>query len=107
MIEYPILVERYRGNQALTIVCERCGAEDVINPDKILNEDFYECPADAELGRRVSTAPRCRGSAAMKYVEADRCPGCRRLGFWEGLDGCCSRRCQLQAEYARSLEAQR
>lgn len=104
MTEYPIPVERYAGNQALTIVCERCGAEDVISPDEILNEDLYECPADTERSRRASTEPRCRGYAVMKYAEADRCPGCRRLGFWNArLDGCCSRRCQLQAEYAKTL----
>ena len=107
MTEYPILVERYTGNQSLTIICERCGSEDVISPDEILNEDLYECPADTEIGRQASTARRCHGTASMKYAEADRCHGCRRLGFWDHLDGCCSRRCQLQAEYARSLEANR
>jgi hypothetical protein len=102
---YPILIERYRGNQAMTIVCERCHAEAVIDADDLVNDDLYECPADTELSRKASPAPRCRGYACMKYVEADRCKSCRKLGFFEdALNGCCSRVCMLQAEYAESLK---
>lgn len=102
MMEYPILVAEWKGDQALTIVCEKCGAEVVLDPDELLNEGLYECPADTELSRRASTARRCRGSAVMKYEQADKCQSCGKLGFW--LNGCCSRRCLLQAEYAKQLQ---
>lgn len=105
MSRYPILVERWVGMQPLTIVCERCHSERVINADEISNEDIYECPRDWELSRRAPTAERCRGWAVMKYMQADRCRGCGTLGFWDDkLDACCSRRCMLQAEYAASLK---
>lgn len=108
MSVYPILVERWTGAQALTIICERCHAERVIDADEISNEDIYECPGDRELGRAASTVERCRGSAMMKYLQAEKCRGCGKLGFFgdphcAGLEGCCSRRCQLQAEYAATL----
>lgn len=89
---YPILVERYNGKQGITIVCERCHAERVIDADELNNEDLYDCPV------------QCGGSACMKYAEADKCPSCGKLGFWHGtLGGCCSRVCMLQAEYAKAL----
>ena len=109
MTSYPILVAEWDGDQALTIICEKCGAEEVIDPADLLNEGLYDCPADTELRRRASTAERCRGTAVMKYEPADQCKGCRKLGFWDSyvpeIDGCCSRRCALQAEYAASLAA--
>lgn len=100
MTEYPILVARWNANQALTIVCERCDAEEVIDPDGLLNEGLYECPVG------------CGGTAVMKYEEGDQCEGCGKLGFWYGardtaIDGCCSRRCKLQAEYAQELRRER
>lgn len=107
MSDYPILVANWTGAQALTIVCERCHAERVIDADELSNEDIYECPGDRELGRTASTAKRCRGLAMMKYVEAERCRGCGALGFEQPVDGCCSRRCQLQADYAAMLERSR
>lgn len=108
MPEYPILVAEWRGDQALTIICEECGAEEIVDPDELLNEGIYECPADTALYRSGSTARRCRGTAVMKYEQADQCEGCGKLGFWHGshetaIDGCCSRRCALQAEYAKQL----
>lgn len=102
---YPILVERFQGRQSMTIVCENCHAERVIDADEITSEDIYECPADTEL-RKASTGPRCHGMACMKYEEAGRCQGCGKLGFWSGassIEGCCSRRCKLQAEHAAGL----
>jgi len=103
--EYPILVAEWTGDQPLAIVCERCGTEAVIGPDDLLNEGLYECPADTERARRASTDPRCRGSAVMKYEQADQCPNCKALGFYrrEVNAGCCSRSCMLQAEYAATL----
>lgn len=107
MPRYPILVERYSSAKAMTIICERCYAEAVLDPDELLNEGLYECPADTELSRRASTEKRCRGHAIMKYEEADRCKGCGRLGFYraEVNAACCSRRCMLVAEYAATLTA--
>jgi hypothetical protein len=97
---YSILVERYRGNQALRIVCERCAATRVIDGDDIKNEGIYACPRDT-----ASDANFCGGLAVHMYAEADRCPSCRRLGFYEErLAYCCSRACMLQADYAKTLE---
>jgi hypothetical protein len=98
--EYPILVERFEGSQALTIVCEKCAAEAVIDPNDLSNEGLYNCPQN------------CGGLAVMKFDEGDRCKGCGKLGYWHGpfttpIDGCCSRRCKLQAEYAESLRVLR
>jgi hypothetical protein len=95
---YPILVEKFTGKPSMTIVCERCHAEDVIDADDLLNEGLYECPRSHVV---------CVGTAVMKYEEADRCAGCGVLGFYDyaELKGCCSRRCMLQAEYAAGLNA--
>lgn len=108
MAEYPLPARRMTGEQCLTIICERCHSERVIDGDEITSEDIYECPADTEKARRASTEPRCRGTACMKYEEADVCRNCRKLGWFEDvLKGCCSRTCLLQAEYAETLEASR
>lgn len=108
MSDFPVLVERYTAEQALTIVCERCYAEAVIDADDLLNEGLYECPADTERARRASTEERCRSSAVMKYEEADKCKGCGELGFFDKVLGyCCSRKCMLQAEYAAQLAEMR
>lgn len=104
MTDYPILVARWTGDQALTIVCERCHTEAVIDPDDIRSEDLYECPADAVRRRRASITARCGGSASMKYVEGEQCASCGTLDYSMPVDGCCSRRCALQAEYAQSLK---
>jgi hypothetical protein len=94
MGEYPIKVEDYAGNQAMTIRCTSCGVERVITADDILNEDRYACPAG------------CPGYAEHKYVQADPCKNCGELGWYEAaMDGCCSRRCKLQREYALSLSS--
>jgi hypothetical protein len=114
LMSLPVLVERYSGEQAMTIICERCHTEAVLDPDELLNEGLYECPADTELSRRASAEKRCRGHAIMKYEEADKCKGCGKLGFYESagpssnyyapqMVGCCSRRCMLVAEYAATL----
>jgi hypothetical protein len=101
--DYPILVERYRGEQSMTIVCEDCHAERVIDADDISNEGDYICPRDTYGQPTV-----CGGFAVMKYQEADSCPNCGKLGFWDEHPGqCCSRVCQLQAEYAKELAARK
>jgi hypothetical protein len=100
---YPILVRDLKPEQALVIVCEKCGEEETIDPEDLLNEGLYACPRWAE----------CDGSAIMKYEPADECKGCGKLGFWHDrpgakfgtLNGCCSRVCMLQAEYAATLKA--
>lgn len=90
---YPLPVERYTGQQSLTIICESCGAQEVVGPDDVHNDGLYNCPVD------------CGGVAVFKYAEADRCPGCGELGWYDHnvLKGACSRRCMLQAEYAATI----
>lgn len=95
MSRYPILVARYKGSQSLTKVCETCEATGLITVDEINQDDIYSCPAGHD-----------EHTAVMKYVEADRCPNCRRLGFYDPpTSPCCSRVCALQWEYAQSLAA--
>ncbi len=106
MARYPILVERLTGQQSITIGCESCRVERAIDPDEISNEDIYECPADTKRWLAGLKA-RCGGTAAMAYVEGERCKNCRKLDYSMPLDGCCSRRCMLQVEYAETLAARR
>lgn len=94
MPDYPILVERLKGDQALRIVCyEGCKWEMNITPEQIRNEQNYLCP-------------QCRGWAGYKYEEADhKCPNCGKLGFFpDSVKPCCSRVCVLQQEWAQTLE---
>lgn len=96
MSGYPIPVENFDGDKALTIICETCRGEAVIDADEILTEGLYRCPRG------------CGGTAVMKYEVADRCKGCGKLGWFSGgPSGCCSRACALQAEYAAMLAEQR
>ena len=89
---YPILVERLKKDQALVIVCESCHRERTIGADEIRNEMNYGCNV-------------CGGPAVYKFEEADKCPNCEKMGHFSHLwlEGCCSRVCALQYEYARSL----
>ena len=100
MTTYPIPVLDFTGSQALTIVCETCHAEEVIDADDISNEGLYECP-------RSCVRPDGRaGLAVMKYDIGSRCGGCDRLGwFADELNGCCSRSCMLIAEHRAALAA--
>lgn len=95
MSRYPILVQRFKGEESLVIVCERCGAEGQANPDELENDGVYGCPRG------------CGALAVYKYDEGDKCRGCQKLGYWQGWGGCCSRRCQLQVEYAEQLRRER
>lgn len=107
MTDYPILVERYTGSQAVTIVCHECGTEAVIHPDDIRSEDDYPCPRNvgAPIVRwdERHKLPCPKGHASMKYQEADhKCGGCGALGFFdEALEYCCSRACMFQARWLR------
>lgn len=88
-----ILCERYdEKHPADLAVCLSCGEEFKLDP---LEGD----PEDMCLEHR------CGGAVAFKYVQADKCKGCNRLGFYraEVNAGCCSRRCMLVAEHAASL----
>lgn len=94
MIEYPILVETYdTQHPADTAVCEDCHAEHTCDPEA--GDPYALC-----LG-----CGACGGRIVFKYLWADRCPGCKRLGWYSNkeLQGCCSRRCMLVAEYAATL----
>jgi hypothetical protein len=97
MSRYPILIEQFKGEESMTIVCEQCLAEAVLGPDDLYSDGWYTCPAG------------CPGVAVYKYDEGDKCPACAKLGFWDrrALGGCCSRRCQLQVEYAEQLRRSR
>lgn len=95
MSSYPILVERYKRGQASELVCLNCGAEmTVVDPGQFNNDGCYRCSL-------------CGGEATYKFEEAERCKGCSTLGHYEEvLDYCCSRVCQLQAQYIRELGRQ-
>lgn len=89
---------RVSAIKALTIACERCGAEAVIGDDIPITVPYevFVCPAGS--GNR----------AAYKYEQAPTCPGCGREGDYNAynyrtMGGCCSRVCQLQTEYADAL----
>lgn len=89
--EFPILVDRYRRDQSVTVICTLCLAEKVVGL------------ADG-VGLDGQTRCVCGGETTFKYIEARVCPSCRKVGFWPAeLAGCCSRACMLQAEYAKSL----
>lgn len=91
--EFPILVDQYKGEQGATVICTLCLAEKVVcMGDGTGLEGESPCPAG------------CGGDAVFKYIEADRCLSCGKLGFWDrALGRCCSRACMLQAEYAKTL----
>lgn len=92
MITYPILVERFKGYQSTTIVCRKCGSEELIDPDDLNESCQWDCA--------------CGGVMVFKFEEANRCPNCKKLGFYRDLPtkGCCSRVCMLQMEWAEGLK---
>ena len=102
MSRYPILVERFKGKQAFRVVCTTCDARHELTGDQVAGEDGYR----AGEGLLACVRQDCDGRMTYAYMEATRCGGCQRLGFYEqALDYCCSKKCQLQAEYAKKLKA--
>lgn len=92
---FPLPVERYTGDQARTLGCERCGFERVATGDEVASYSEPEYHLFCECGEGL----------CWKYQEADRCPGCGRLGWWHTPyeSNACSRACHFQAEYAQPL----
>jgi hypothetical protein len=93
MPDYPILVERFDDKHPADLaVCTGCDRTSVVDPG---DGDPYDlCMRCGSCGEQV----------VMKYDEAPACKNCNKLGWWEETTGyCCSRVCQLQAEYASSL----
>lgn len=96
-MDYPILVEKYKEDQATRVICTRCERE---------YTDWD--PADGDPYDLCSKCDSCEGDLMFKYEQADCCRGCGELGFYEKiLDHCCSRVCQLQAEYLVSLRTEK
>lgn len=101
MNEYPILVARWDAEHPADLaVCTRCGYERTWDPSE---GDPYDCCIKHE-GKLTDG---CHGQIVMKYDEGDSCRNCGKLDYPlpRGLQGCCSRRCLLQWEYAESLKA--
>ena len=106
---FPILVDAWKGNQSLALGCNECGHRwYAADADEWIA--FIDTPRDCpQCGRWTGVAPA--------YETGVRCPGCRRLFHEADLvgnraphsaatvpnEGCCSRRCALQVEYAREL----
>jgi hypothetical protein len=96
MAEFPIPVERLTPSRAVRLTCgSDCGYE-----RDATEEEISLCDA-------LPHCPTCDGGwLEWKYAEADKCPSCGRVGWWETPydDGSCSRVCHLQAEYAATLK---
>lgn len=99
---FPIPVERLDEHTARLLACNVCGRCRPATTDEIgMSDALGFCP------------DRCGGWLEWAYEEADKCPGCGKLGWFrvalrstdvEPLNGACSRVCMLQAEYAASLK---
>lgn len=93
MSRYPILVAQYDERHPCDLaICEGCKKTRKWDPD------------DGDPCDMCIQCKDCGGDIVFKYVEADKCRGCGKLGFWSKvLCYCCSRPCMLQAEYAKTL----
>jgi hypothetical protein len=98
-VNYPILVDRWDDKHPADLaVCERCHATFKWDP---ADGDPYDL---CQTHGNPTVKNDCGGQIVMKYDAAPKCGGCGRLGYWDkALAYCCSRRCQLQAEYAETL----
>lgn len=78
--------------QAATLACD-CGHEWMETDEDNLMCEWHVCP-------------KCKGmSAEFKFFEAPCCENCKTVG-WQArnvAERWCSRRCQLQGEYAEQL----
>jgi len=92
--ELPIPVKVLDGPKAIRLGCVGCGSERDATDDEVGRGEEY-----------VATCV-CGSELVWKYAQADECPGCGRLGWWQSAydDGTCSRRCHLVVEYRRELE---
>jgi hypothetical protein len=95
MGDFPKLVKRMTDTQARTLGCESCGYERQATDEQVAcYEVTSECPNARCDGARLDWA----------YFEGDPCPSCGTLGIHDKeMLRCCSRRCMLQVEYARTL----
>jgi ribosomal protein L37E len=94
---FPILVDRFKGNQALRMGCNGCG-----------RTTLYES-VDAFMEAVEGRCPRCGSSDyPVAFEEGARCGNCRRLSLDHPVRVAavfyCSRSCELQGEYARALK---
>lgn len=102
---YPILVERFDSRTATAAVCERCHQEITWDPAE---GDPYDLCITHQVPKTAGGTDFCGGQIVMKYDEGQRCKGCGKLDFsMPTPDGCCSRVCSLQAEYAANLAVSR
>jgi hypothetical protein len=100
MTEYPILVERWdEKHPANLAVCTKCGYERTWDPAE-------GDPYDLCIKHEGNAEGGCRGQIVMKYDCGSKCRSCGKLDYWfpSTLQGCCSRACMLQVEYAESLK---
>jgi len=99
-VSYPIMVERFTGDQALMLACY---AGEGHPPWRAKDpEDFIE--QLMAFGR----CPTCNTpQIGEAYVQADVCANCGTKQIGMPLGRYCSRKCELQHEYAKSLNADR
>lgn len=99
MTAWPVKVERLAPDQAVAIYCASCGWTG--KQDSPENGAIYD----------VATCEKC-GMFTLDYCyeEATRCGSCKEWiedyvarALMDDDGSYCSRRCQFQAEYARTL----
>lgn len=92
------LVARFTAQTATAVYCPACGWRG-------RDED----PASGLIANACASCPECGETVEYQYDEGDRCRGCGKLAAWHPVRDehgrYCSRVCQLQAEYARTLAA--
>ena len=95
---YPILVERLSAEQAFGIACYACG-------------HTWRAPDVDDFIKQIEYCGHCERCNSPKigpqYEPGMRCPNCQKLAmeFPKSANGCCSRVCMLQWEYAQQLAA--
>jgi hypothetical protein len=91
---YPKLVKGWSDlHPADRAICQKCEKERTWNPEA---GDPYDLCIKHH---------GCGGQIVMKYDTGVACRGCGKLDYSMAVEGCCSRKCMLQAEYAESLKA--